>query len=146
MSIFTNFLIICASFVGMELFSGFFHRYVMHGFLWRIHKTHHSRGKGVFELNDIFSLFFGIVATTLVLVGRGEFDWRFWAGIGIIAYGAVYFVVHDIFIHRRIRWIEHSNIPYLQALRRAHKAHHSFTEKDPGEKYGLLWIGKKYWR
>ncbi|MCU0426251.1 MAG: sterol desaturase family protein [Candidatus Kapabacteria bacterium] len=117
----------------------------MHGILWRIHKTHHVHGKGFFELNDIFSLTFGAIATLLVLLGSEGFDWRFWVGIGIITYGAVYFVVHDIFIHRRIKWIEHSNLRYLQALRRAHKAHHAYTECNPGEEYGLLWIGKKYW-
>lgn len=140
-----NVAIALGAFLGMELFSGFFHKYIMHGILWNIHKTHHVQGKGFFELNDIFSLSFGVIATILVIVGAESFDWRFWIGVGIIAYGIVYFIVHDIFIHRRIRWIEQSNIPYLQALRRAHKAHHAHTESSPGEEYGLLWISKKYW-
>jgi beta-carotene 3-hydroxylase len=146
MTIVWNIAVVVLAFVGMEIFSGFFHKYVMDGVLWRIHKTHHIKGKGYFEFNDLFSFSFGAIATALLFLGIREFDWRFWAGIGIIVYGAVYFVVHDIFIHRRIRWIEHSNIPYLQALRRAHKAHHAYTDKAPGEEYGLLWIGKKYWQ
>jgi beta-carotene 3-hydroxylase len=135
-----------AAFAGMELFSGFFHKYIMHGVLWRIHKTHHVHGKGFFELNDIFSLSFGTIATLLFVLGIPTLDWRFWVGCGIICYGAVYFVVHDVFIHRRVKWIEQTNIPYLQALRRAHKAHHAYIESNPGEEYGLLWIGKKYWK
>jgi beta-carotene 3-hydroxylase len=146
MNILANAATMLAAFLGMELFSGFFHKYVMHGVLWRIHRTHHIHGKGFFELNDIFSLSFGAIATTLLVMGMETFDWRFWAGCGIIAYGSVYFVVHDIFIHRRVKWIEKSNIGYLQALRRAHKAHHAYTDKDPGEEYGLLWIGRKYWK
>ena len=146
MTIFGNALILLCAFVAMEIFSGLFHKYLMHGILWRIHKTHHQKGKGYFELNDLFSFSFGAIATAFVLRGAAEFDWRFWVGCGIIAYGVVYFVVHDVFIHRRLRWIEKSNLRYLQALRRAHKAHHAYTDKEPGEEYGLLWIGKKYWR
>ncbi len=146
MTIVINALITLLAFICMEIFSGLFHKYVMHGVLWRIHKTHHIKSKGNVEVNDLFSLTFGVIATAFVVGGAAEFDWRFWVGCGIIAYGAVYFVVHDVFIHHRIRWIENSTIPYLQALRRAHKAHHSYTDKDPGEEYGLLWIGKKYWR
>jgi beta-carotene 3-hydroxylase len=133
-----------AAFVGMEIFSTVFHKYIMHGVLWRIHRTHHVKGKGFFELNDVFSFSFGATATALVLFGAQEQDWRLWVGIGIILYGVVYFLVHDVFIHRRVKWIEQSRIPYLQALRRAHKAHHHYTEKHPGEEYGLLWIGRKY--
>jgi beta-carotene 3-hydroxylase len=139
-------LYILAGFAGMELFSGLFHKYVMHGPLWFIHKTHHVKGRSIFELNDIFSFTFGCIATTLVFMGLAEQDWRLWVGLGIILYGGVYFVVHDIFIHRRIKWIERTNIPYLRALQRAHKAHHKHTDKAPSEEYGLLWIGKQYWK
>jgi beta-carotene 3-hydroxylase len=141
------FLWTLAGFVGMEIFSGLFHKYVMHGPLWFIHQTHHVKkitGRGVFELNDVFSLTFGIIATTLVFMGLAEQDWRLWVGVGIILYGAVYFVVHDVFIHRRIKWIERTNIKYLRALQRAHKAHHKHTDKAPGEEYGLLWIGRHH--
>jgi beta-carotene 3-hydroxylase len=140
-----NVSILLGTFVGMEIFSGLFHRHVLHGALWGIHRTHHVRGKGAFELNDVVSLSFGCIAMTLLFIGLPAFSWQFWAGAGITVYGVMYFVVHDIFIHRRIKWIERTNIPYLQALRRAHKAHHAFTDKDPGEEYGLLWIGRKYW-
>jgi beta-carotene 3-hydroxylase len=143
-TILKNVGITLSAFFGMELFSGVFHKYVMHGVLWNIHKTHHVHGKNFFELNDVFSFSFGAIATALFVLGLEQLDWRFWVGVGIITYGVVYFIVHDIFIHRRIKWIENSSIPYLKALRRAHKAHHAHTEKDPGEEYGLLWIGKKY--
>ena len=146
MTTFLNIAIVVGAFIGMEIFSGLFHKYIMHGVLWNIHKTHHRKNAGFFELNDIFSFYFGAMATALVFLGAKEFDWRYWVGIGIIAYGLVYFVVHDIFIHRRLRWIENSRIPYLQALRRAHKAHHASAEKSPSEEYGLLWIGKRFWR
>jgi beta-carotene 3-hydroxylase len=141
-----NTAITLAAFIGMEIFSGVFHRYIMHGVLWQIHRTHHVKGTGFFELNDVFSLSFGATATALVLLGAPALDWRFWAGMGIVLYGAVYFVVHDVFIHRRIRWIERTNIRYIRALQRAHKAHHKHTDRAPSEEYGLLWIGRQYWR
>lgn len=54
-----------AGFIGIELFSIFFHKYVLHGPLWFIHKTHHKpQAKGL-EWNDLVSLSFAIVAIVL---------------------------------------------------------------------------------
>ncbi|MCS6807975.1 MAG: sterol desaturase family protein [Bacteroidota bacterium] len=143
-----NIALVLIAFVGMEIFSALFHKYVMHGALWCIHKTHHQKqhGQGMFELNDLFSLTFAVGAILLLILGLPAMDWRLWVAIGVIAYGTLYFIIHDIIIHRRIQWLDSVKNSYIQALRRAHKAHHAYTTQQPGEEYGLLWVSRKYWK
>ena len=50
-----------------------------------------------------------------------------------MAYGASLFVVHDIFIHQRFKYLETLIIGMLEAVRRAHKIHHKHLGKDEGE-------------
>lgn len=51
------FIYIALGFAAMELSGWFIHKYVMHGPLWMIHKTHHQHSKSFFEWNDLFSLY-----------------------------------------------------------------------------------------
>jgi len=132
-----------ASVLGMEGFSWFVHKYLFHGFLWFIHKTHHEAGHRRWEWNDLFSLFFGSVAILLMILGNEHYDPRFWIGAGISLYGIIYFILHDIFVHNRLKSFS-SNNTYLLNLRRAHKMHHKSLEKSPSESFGLLIIPKKY--
>ena len=91
----------------------------------------------------MFSLSFALAAMWLMWEGRTDLDFRFWMGCGITAYGMVYFVVHDVFVHQRTKAFK-SNHPYLLRLRRAHKIHHKSLRKAPSESFGLLYTGKKY--
>lgn len=136
-------LIFIATFAGMEAFSWFIHKYLFHGPLWFIHKTHHEPQKTFWEWNDMFSLGFALTAMWLIWKGHAAFDYRFWIGCGITAYGMVYFVVHDVFVHQRAKAFK-SNHPYLLRLRRAHKIHHKSLRKAPSESFGLLYTRKKY--
>ncbi|MGB3618584.1 MAG: fatty acid hydroxylase [Catalinimonas sp.] len=133
---------IALGFVGMELASWAIHRYLMHGPLWFIHQTHHAPGRPPrWEWNDVFTLFFGGVAVVLIVLGSGTWDARFWLGVGIALYGTVYFVVHDLFIHRRLpKWAWRSENPYLRRLYRGHQMHHQSRERLPSRAYGLLWV------
>ena len=136
-------------FVGfglMEAFSWWIHKYVMHGVLWNIHKTHHQHGKGIFELNDLFTLLFGGIAVVLILLGVDQWDYRFWIGCGISVYGMVYFVLHDVLIHKRLKWLGRPKSKYLQAIAKAHRDHHKTRECDGAESFGLLIVAKKYFR
>lgn len=140
-----GFGILVLSFLGMEVFSWAFHKYVMHGALWNIHKTHHRRNNTFFELNDIFSLCFGSVAVILILLGLKNFDYRLWIGCGITLYGFVYFVLHDVLIHRRIiRWRRPAS-DYLEALARAHRDHHKTDQREGSVSFGLLWVPRRYY-
>jgi len=138
-----NILIVLGTLVGMESISWAMHKYLFHGPLWFIHKTHHQQRHGFFELNDLFSLGFGIVAITLLWKGHLTLDFRFWIGAGISIYGIIYFIFHDWFIHNRLKAFKSENL-YLKGIRRAHKIHHKSMAKDDSEEFGLLLASKKY--
>lgn len=120
------------------------HKYIMHGFLWNLHKDHHEPGYRMFELNDLFGVFFGSIAIILIVLGHKEFDYRFFIGLGISAYGVAYFFVHDIFVHQRIKIFTRTNNFYLKALRKAHKIHHKKMTKEGAEAFGFLFVKRKY--
>jgi beta-carotene 3-hydroxylase len=143
MDILINIGILLATIAGMEAFSWAIHKYLFHGPLWFIHKTHHQERHGWFELNDIFSIGFAAFALWLTWLGHLGLDYRFWIGAGISAYGIIYFVFHDWFIHNRFKAFKTEN-RYLQNIRRAHKVHHKSMEKEPAEEFGLLVTDKKY--
>lgn len=133
-------------FALMEAFSWWIHKYVMHGILWNIHKTHHQHGKGIFELNDVFTLLFGGIAVVLILLGVDQWDYRFWIGSGISVYGLTYFVLHDVLIHKRLKWLGRPKSIYLKAIAKAHRDHHKTKECDGAVSFGLLIVPRKYFR
>ena len=141
-------LIFCLTFFTMEFMAWFSHKYIMHGFLWVLHKDHHKKDhKSWFERNDLFFIFYAVVSASFVILW-GEFN--FWPGlpiaIGIFAYGLTYFLVHDIFIHQRFKWFRNANGRYAKAVRRAHKIHHKHLGKEDGECFGMLWVPMKYFK
>jgi len=135
--------IILGTLAGMESFSWFIHKYLFHGPLWFIHRSHHQQRSGWFEFNDIFSLLFAIISVYLMWMGRIDLDIKFWVGVGITVYGIIYFIFHDWFIHNRFKSFKTDN-SYLLGIRRAHKIHHKSTEKSPAQEFGLLMASKKY--
>ncbi len=147
-----NLILILAAFSFMEFIAWSNHKYVMHGFLWKWHKDHHINDhkkagtqltyRPGFEKNDYFFMVYAMPAVILLLLG-------FWfrinelvaVGIGISLYGLTYFLIHDVLIHQRL------NIPFLQKLRknsyinavvRAHIAHHRGKNIRDFDNYGLL--------
>ncbi len=138
---------LAAGFGGLEIFSYALHRWVFHGWLWRVHRTHHVARHGRFELNDLFSVGFGGAAVLLLLAGfRDPLGPPWFAlGAGITLYGAVYFVVHDVFTHRRYAAFATEN-RLLNALRRAHLRHHQSAERPGQEPYGLFLVPyRRHW-
>ncbi len=117
------------------------HRFVFHGLLWKIHRTHHRREHrhGPFELNDLFSVGFAALSMGLLWAGRHDplASTAFPLGVGIALYGAVYFVLHDLYTHRRFLPFK-TKSRLAQTIRRAHQRHHQSAEKDGNEPYGLL--------
>ena len=139
-----NISLVIIAFCFMEGVAWFTHKYVMHGFLWRWHKSHHMPRKGVFELNDLFSLLFAIVGAGLLFLGFDQLDTRFYLGLGISIYGMAYFAVHDVFIHQRVKWLRNTRYAYFKAMRKAHKIHHKQQTKENGEAFGFLFVPPKY--
>ena len=140
-------LFVLIAFFGMEFMAWFTHKYVMHGFLWTLHKDHHHRDTiGFFEKNDYFFLIFAFPGITLLYFGMNDgIDFKFWLGLGITIYGFTYFMVHDIFIHRRFNLFKRSNNVYLRGIRKAHKVHHKYLTKEDGKCFGMLWVPFKYY-
>ena len=142
-----NFLIVITTFVLMEGATWLIHKYVMHGFLWALHRDHHDHSAGHLEKNDYFFVIFALPAVALMYTGStAGFNYLFYIGMGITLYGIAYFFVHDIFIHQRIGLLRNTTNPYLLAIRRAHKQHHRHTGKEEGECFGFLWVPVKYFR
>ncbi len=74
-----NILITLGSFVFMEFVAWFTHKYIMHGFLWSLHKDHHQPKKNqVFEKNDSFFFIFAVPGVITILIGVSNFSWPFW--------------------------------------------------------------------
>ena len=145
MNLLINIAIVLLTIAMMEVFSWAMHKYLFHGPLWFIHKTHHQQRHGWFELNDLFSIGFAALALGLMWIGHAGPDYRFWIGAGISTYGVIYFIFHDWFIHNRLKAFKTGN-RYLMGIRRAHKIHHKSTEKNPSEEFGLLVVGKKWFK
>ena len=128
-------LVAIASFLGMELVSYATHRWVMHGPGMGWHRSHHRPADGRFERNDLFPLCFsagGVALFALATVGPALHT-LFWVGVGVTAYGALYMVVHDVCIHRRLP-VPIPSSRYLAWVRDAHRVHHVTG----GEPYGML--------
>lgn len=143
-----NVLIVLVTFVLMEGATWFIHKYIMHGFLWTLHRDHHDHShNGDLERNDWFFVIFAIPTIILLYLGvRNGFSAVFYIGLGIFLYGMSYFFVHDIFIHQRVKIFRHTQNPYFLAIRRAHKQHHKHIDKHEGECFGFLWVPVKYFK
>jgi beta-carotene 3-hydroxylase len=143
-----NVFIVLLSFLGMEAVAWLAHKYVMHGLLWYLHKDHHHKeSKGFFEHNDFFFLIFALPGIVALFFGmQQDFSFWFWIGLGITLYGFAYFLVHDVFIHQRFKWLRNSDNNYFRAIRRAHKMHHKHLGKEYGECFGMLWVPFKYFK
>ena len=136
-----------ATFFLMEGITWCTHRFVMHGFLWYLHEDHHQPSSGFFEKNDAFFLIFAIPSSLLIIYGSmAQFDFRFYVGLGIAAYGLAYFLIHDVLIHRRFSWFNRTDNLYFRAIRKAHKVHHKHLGAENGECFGMLWVPLKYFR
>ncbi|MDO6432819.1 sterol desaturase family protein [Flavitalea sp. BT771] len=138
-------LVTLAVFVLMELVAWATHRWVMHGFLWVLHRDHHEPHDGKLEKNDWFALFFSIPSIGCCYLGnRSSNPWLICVGLGILLYGIAYFLAHDVIVHQRVKWFCRSRNRYIRQLRWAHKMHHKHLERKKGESFGFLFVEKKY--
>lgn len=141
-------LIFLLTFCFMEFMAWFTHKYVMHGFLWSLHKDHHKKDHDSwFERNDAFFIFYAIVSMTFFYLAVNTSFWYGWPiGLGILIYGATYFLVHDIFIHQRFKIFRNADNWYARGIRRAHKMHHKHLGKEEGECFGMLFVPFKFFK
>jgi beta-carotene 3-hydroxylase len=116
----------------------------MHGFGWFLHEDHHRFTEGPFEKNDIFGLFFAVISFIFILTGLlSGFDWKLAVGIGIMFYGVGYFLVHDVFFHRRIKLKYRPKSSYMKRVLKAHGLHHQKSTTQTGINFGFLYARKE---
>ena len=124
----------------MEGFAYVMHRWVMHGFGWFLHESHHRLRTGLFELNDLYGVIFAVPSIFLFAYGIawGHGANYAWVGGGIMAYGAIYFGFHDMIVHRRvaIRYIPKST--YMKRIIQAHRLHHVIETKAGTVSFGFI--------
>jgi beta-carotene 3-hydroxylase len=141
-------LLIIIAFGFMEFVAWSNHKYVMHGFLWSLHKDHHLTdiaGKPVLQKNDFFFLIYATPAIILILWGLSAgYAYMIAIGAGISIYGITYFIFHDVVYHQRLPFFSNPSNEYVKAIIRAHKAHHKPKNIKDFNNFGLLVFHKRY--
>lgn len=141
-------LVFLFTFFFMEFAAWFLHKYVMHGFLWVLHKDHHVVNKNRWwQLNDAFAIFFAVPSFFSILFDAiysipllGAF------GYGIMFYGAAYFFVHEIVIHKRINIRGLNKGWYIKGVKKAHHIHHSVRAKEGADNFGMLIVSIEHFK
>ena len=134
-----SFLAVFISFVLlMEVVAWVTHKYVMHGWLWSLHRSHHEPRHGAFEKNDWFAVIFAIPSMALIYIGVHHEISALAAGLGILGYGLVYFFFHDILVHRRIDFGWRPKQGYFARVVQAHRLHHAVEGKHDCVSFGFI--------
>jgi beta-carotene 3-hydroxylase len=129
-----------ATFLGMEGVATLTHRYLMHGPLWVLHESHHRpRASAWFERNDLFGFFFATPSIILIYYGVRQHPYLLAAGLGMTAYGAAYWLFHDVLVHRRVPTRLRPIGGYLERITRAHLVHHKTTTRTGAVSFGFLY-------
>jgi beta-carotene 3-hydroxylase len=130
--------------VTMEGVAYVTHRYLMHGPLWFLHRSHHVPHDGRWEWNDLFGVLFAVPAIVLIDAGvDAGGSWMLPVGLGMTAYGVLYVVFHDIVVHRRLAIRRVPHWAYLRRIVLAHLAHHKTHGKDGATSFGFLWAPRR---
>jgi beta-carotene 3-hydroxylase len=139
-------LIVVGTFLFWEFIAWFIHKYVMHGFLWTWHRSHHIVHSHRLELNDLFAAVFSTPCIGLLYYATqvSYNPYLISVAIGIFCYGLFYFIFHDVIVHQRIKWRPKRAGKYLQRLMNAHHMHHRRHTKEGCEAFGFLIAPKKY--
>ncbi len=143
----------CAAFATMEGVAYASHRWIMHGFGWAWHASHHELRRkhspqainpfrrSRFEKNDLYGIVFSVLA--MVCIGLGLSTSGTWAlllpvGCGITLYGISYCLLHDFLSHGRFGMLWKPRNAYLRAVVRSHHLHHACRERVGAVSFGFL--------
>ena len=134
------------TFLFWEFIAWFSHKYIMHGFMWTWHKSHHTVHNHATEKNDLFAVVFSIPSIVLFFYfSYVQYNpYMLSVALGIFLYGLFYLIFHDIIVHQRIKWRLWKRGKYLQRIINAHYIHHSRHTKEGCEAFGFLIAPKKY--
>jgi beta-carotene 3-hydroxylase len=129
-------VLVIAAFTVMEPVTAGTHRFVMHGPGIVLHRSHHRRTHRGWERNDAFPVMFAALVCIGLWLGfhTPRLADLVPLGVGITLYGAAYALVHDVYIHRRLRCFGERRVPGLERLATAHDVHH----RTGGAPFGML--------
>ena len=138
-AMFAGFLILLLTVAAMELVAAGVHKYVMHGWGWGWHRSHHEPRTGWFEKNDLYALVFAAISLCLFVAGGGPHAPLWWVGAGTAVYGLLYTLLHDGFVHRRLPMGRLPKSAYLKRLVQAHRLHHAVKSREGAVSFGFLY-------
>jgi beta-carotene 3-hydroxylase len=129
-------VVVVVAFAAMEPVTAATHRVVMHGVGRALHRSHHRQAHHGWEANDAYPVMFAAVVCVGLWIGFHAPNLADLVpiGVGITAYGAAYALVHDVYIHRRLRWFGDIRPVVLERLAVDHELHHRFGRAP----YGML--------
>ena len=129
-------VLVAVAMAAMEPITAATHRLVMHGVGDRLHRSHHRASTGRLEANDAFPVVFAAIVLVGMYVGFNAPGWGDLVpiGVGVTLYGAAYALVHDVYVHGRLRWFDGRRIGVLDRLAAAHRVHHLYQ----GAPFGML--------
>ena len=138
MTVFANAALFFGTIIAMEFVAKYSHKYIMHGWGWGWHASHHNDHTDTFERNDLYAVVFALPSFLLVLAGSIYDNPILWIGAGMTAYGFLYFVVHDGLVHNRWPFRVVPKNAYLKRLVQAHRMHHAVHGRDGCVSFGFV--------
>ncbi|MBA1204120.1 beta-carotene hydroxylase [Pseudomonas capeferrum] len=134
-----NFAAFTATLVAMEGVGTLAHRYIMHGWGWWLHRSHHEPHLGMLETNDFYLAALGLIAAALVAWGKAGHAPLQWVGAGVAGYGLLYVIAHDGLFHRHWPSAPRPVNRYLKRLQRAHRLHHAVKGRAGSVSFGFFY-------
>ncbi len=126
----------------MELFAVLTHKYIMHGPGWFLHKSHHINKvhkSSKFELNDVYFIIFSIPSIVSIIYGFLVVNYFLLSiGFGILIYGFIYILFHDIIVHKRFGFKFKIKGVYAKKVISSHMKHHACKSKKGATNFGFL--------
>jgi beta-carotene 3-hydroxylase len=127
----TALTLVIAGFLLMEVAGAVAHRFLLHGPWWPLHRSHHLRPSQMIQAGDLVPVVLAALWLAAGAVGLRWFWPVVWLSAGALLQLALHVAVHDLAIHRRLRWLP---LPALDRWERAHEVHH----RTLGPPYGVL--------
>lgn len=134
-----NLAILFGTLVAMEGVGTLAHKYVMHGWGWWLHRSHHEPHLGMLETNDLYLVALALIASGLVALGKAGYAPLQWVGAGVAGYGVLYVLAHDGFFHRHWPQAPKPVNRYLRRLYRAHRLHHALPGRKGSVSFGFFY-------
>jgi beta-carotene 3-hydroxylase len=130
--------LVAVTVAAMEAIAALSHRYIMHGWGWAWHRSHHETRRTAFERNDLYALSFATLSVALFALGTRWWPLS-WIALGMTLYGVLYFLLHDVLVHRRwgLGWTPRHG--YLMRVVKAHRLHHACREREGCVSFGFIW-------